>query len=87
MRLTSQPQEHGVEAHQTQCLAIKLSHLPEHVCLLDALHDAVIIDTDEVEEAGLEGALGGWRTVQPPGCSPQSGAMGDGNAVVAKDLR
>ena len=55
--------------------------------MLDALHDAVIIDTDEVEEAGLEGALGGWRTVQPPGCSPQSGAMGDGNAVVAKDLR
>src|SRR5579864_7232646 len=59
----SEPQEHGVEPNQAQCLAVELAHLGEHVGLLDPLDDVSVVDPDVVEEAGLVGALGGRRAV------------------------
>jgi hypothetical protein len=50
----SEPQEHGVEPDQAQCLAVELPHLAEHVGLLDPLNDLAVFDPDVVEEAGLE---------------------------------
>ncbi len=48
----SEPQEHGVEPDQAQCLAVELAHLAEHVGLLDPLDDLPVVDPDVIEEAG-----------------------------------
>jgi hypothetical protein len=82
----SEPQEHGVEPDQAQCPAVELAHLGEHVGLLDPLDDVSAVDPDVDEEAGLVGALGGWRPVQPPGGRPADRAVGQGDVAAGEDL-
>ena len=47
----SEPQEHGVEPDQAQCLAVELAHLAEHVGLLDPLDDLPVVDLDRMRRS------------------------------------
>jgi hypothetical protein len=52
------------DAYDAERACAELSRSPEHVALANTLHDEAVLDLDGVEEAGLEAALGGWRSVE-----------------------
>jgi len=45
-----------------------------------------VVDADVVEEAGLAGAFGGGRPVQPPGRGAADRSVGEGDVVAGEDL-
>jgi len=67
--LRLKPPKPGSESNQTHGLSIDLSHLAEHVGLLDALDDQAVIEADVVEEAGFERVFGRRRAVEAARCS------------------
>ena len=84
MRL--KPPKPGSESNQTHGLSIDLSHLAEHVGLLDALDDQAVIEEDVVEEASFERAFGRWRAIESARWSAPNRTASQDNVFRSEDI-